>query len=199
MDKDTVIHYVEIDKSDASIYDEIEMKVRVKEIYEVNGNGLDGITFQKKKVSPYTKDFTENANYKRWKRQFDLENWNFFVAFDGNRPVGGAVLCGHSSELNMLEGREDLGVLWDIRVDNSYKHCGVGQRLFQLVKDKAENLGLIQLKIECQNNNVPAVDFYFKQGAHIGAVNRYAYYGNKDAADEVQFLLYVNLFPGIHN
>lgn len=37
MDKDTVIHYVEIDKSDASIYDEIEMKVRVKEIYEVNG------------------------------------------------------------------------------------------------------------------------------------------------------------------
>lgn len=153
MGKDTVIHYVEIDKSDASVYDEIEMKVRVKEIYEVNGN----------------------------------------------RPVGGAVLCSHSSELNMLEGREDLGVLWDIRVDSGYKHCGVGQSLFQLVKDKAENLGLIQLKIECQNNNVPAVDFYFKQGAHIGAVNRYAYYGNKDAADEVQFLLYVNLFPGIHN
>ena len=74
MGKDTVIHYVEIDKSDASVYDEIEMKVRVKEIYEVNGNGMDGITFQKKKVSPYTKDFTENANYKRWKRQFDLEN-----------------------------------------------------------------------------------------------------------------------------
>ena len=47
MDKDTVIHYVEIDKKDASIYDEIEMKVRVKEIYEVNGNGVDDITFQK--------------------------------------------------------------------------------------------------------------------------------------------------------
>ena len=193
MGKDTVIHYVEIDKSDASVYDEIEMKVRVKEIYEVNGNGMDGITFQKKKVSPYTKDFTENANYKRWKRQFDLENWNFFVAFDGNRPVGGSVLCSHSSELNMLEGREDLGVLWDIRVDSGYKHCGVGQRLFQLVKDRAENLGLIQLKIECQNNNVPAVDFYFRQGAHLGAVNRYAYYGDEDAAEEVQLLLYLDL------
>ncbi|WP_165392464.1 GNAT family N-acetyltransferase [Blautia producta] len=107
--------------------------------------------------------------------------------------MGGAVLCSHSAELHMLEGREDLGVLWDIRVDSSYKRRGVGGKLFCMVKTKAIELGLDQLKIECQNNNVPAVDFYFRQGAHLGAVNRYAYYGDEDAAEEVQLLLYLDL------
>ena len=102
-------------------------------------------------------------------------------------------MCSHSAELHMLEGREDLGVLWDIRVDSSYKRRGVGGKLFCMVKTKAIELGLNQLKIECQNNNVPAVDFYFRQGAHLGALNRYAYYGDKDAAEEVQLLLYLDL------
>lgn len=107
-------------------------------------------------------------------------NWYFFMAFDGEIPVGGAVLCCHSPELHMLEGREDLGILWDIRVDSAYKRCGVGGKLFEIVKKKSKELGLSQLKIECQNNNVPAVDFYFKQETHLGAVNRYAYYGDWD-------------------
>ena len=191
MERDQEICYTEIEKTDAYIYDKVEMKVRVEEIYEVVIKDLDGISFIKRAVAPYIKDFSGHANYKRWNQQFDLSNWHFFMAFDGEKPVGGAVLCCNSAELHMLEGREDLGILWDIRVDSAYKRRGVGGKLFDMVMTKAKGLGLCQLKIECQNNNVPAAAFYFKQGAHLGAVNRYAYYG--DADEEVQFLLYLNI------
>lgn len=195
MERGQDICYTEIEKTDAYIYDKVEMKVRVEEIYEVVIKDLDGISFIKKAVAPYIKDFSGHANYKRWNQQFDLSNWHFFMAFDGEKPVGGAVLCCHCAELHMLEGREDLGILWDIRVDSAYKRRGVGGKLFDMVKTKAKELGLCQLKIECQNNNVPAAAFYFKQGAHLGAVNRYAYayYGDADEAEEVQLLLYLDL------
>lgn len=195
MERGQDICYTEIEKTDAYIYDKVEMKVRVEEIYEVVIKDLDGISFIKKAVAPYIKDFSGHANYKRWNQQFDLSNWHFFMAFDGEKPVGGAVLCCHCAELHMLEGREDLGIPWDIRVDSAYKRRGVGGKLFDMVKTKAKELGLCQLKIECQNNNVPAAAFYFKQGAHLGAVNRYAYayYGDADEAEEVQLLLYLDL------
>lgn len=53
-----------------------------------------------------------------------------------------------------------------------------------------------QLKIECQNVNVPAVDFYFSREPVLGAVNRYAYYAEPSLRDEVQFLLYLDLDGG---
>ena len=90
-------------------------------------------------------------------------------------PIGAAALCCRTPGVHMLEGRDDLGVLWDLRVDTKFKRQGIGQQLFDLVKAKAKQLGLRQLKIECQNMNVPAVNFYLKQGAQFGAVNRYAY------------------------
>ena len=36
----------------------------------------------------------------------------------------------------MLEGRDDLAVLWDIRVSDDYKHQGIGQHLFDLAISK---------------------------------------------------------------
>ena len=157
-------HYREIAWDDAAIYDDVEMKVIVSEIYEVVIKDLSGITFRRKSVEPTVKDFT---------------TW--------------AVLCHHTPRVNMLEGRDDLGVLWDIRVASGYKRLGVGQHLFDAIRDKAMALGLKQLKIECQNSNVPAVRFYLKQGAHIGAMSKYAYFKEKDIADEVQLLLYLDL------
>ena len=38
------------------------------------------------------------------------------------------------------------------------------------------------------DNNVPAVRFYHKQGAVLGAVNEYAYYGNADCEREIQLI-----------
>lgn len=188
-----MIIYREIPSCDADLYDNIEMKVLVTEIYEVIARDLEGISFEKRSVIPYWKDFTIWDKYANWKRQFNISNWYFVVAFDDSVPVGGAVLCHHTPKLDMLDGRSDLGVLWDIRVDSKYKRTGIGQHLFDLIREKAKALHLRQLKIECQNVNIPAVNFYFKQGAHLGAVNRYAYFREKSVADEVQLLLYLDL------
>ena len=93
----------------------------------------------------------------------------------------------------MLAGRNDLAVLWDLRVDDAYKHQGVGQALFDMAVDWSRKQGLIQMKIECQNVNIPAVRFYHKQGAALSAVDEYAYYHKPELRHEVQLIWLLDL------
>jgi len=53
--------------------------------------------------------------------------------------------------------------------------------------------GLIQMKIECQNNNVPAVKFYHKQGAVLSVINEYAYYNEPEYRHETMFIWFLDL------
>jgi len=53
--------------------------------------------------------------------------------------------------------------------------------------------GLKQMKIECQNNNVPAVKFYHKQGAVLSAIDEYAYYNQPKYRDETQLIWFLDL------
>lgn len=59
------------------------------------------------------------------------------MAFDENVPVGAMTIAGTTKGLNMLYGRTDACVLWDIRVADSYKHQGIGQKmsLFDYIKN----------------------------------------------------------------
>ena len=93
----------------------------------------------------------------------------------------------------MLEGREELCVLWDLRVRDGYRRQGAGQMLFDSCTAWAKNEGYLQMKIECQNNNVPACRFYHKQGAVLSAVNEYAYHGQEGISQEIQLIWYLNL------
>lgn len=52
---------------------------------------------------------------------------------------------------------------------------------------------LVQMKIECQNNNVPAAKFYHKQGAILSMVDEYAYYNEPEFRHETQFIWYLDL------
>ena len=79
-------------------------------------------------------------------------------------------------------------VLWDIRVADAYKHMGIGQGLFDLGKAAAKADGYKTMIIECQNNNVPACNFYKKQGALLSKVDMNAYESELEIADEVQFV-----------
>jgi ribosomal protein S18 acetylase RimI-like enzyme len=90
----------------------------------------------------------------------------------------------------MLENRDDLVVLWDLRVAEQYKHQGIGQNLFNMAKKFAIENNFSQLKVECQNTNYSAVRFYHKQGMVLSAINEYAY---KDCPNEVQLIWYLNL------
>jgi GNAT superfamily N-acetyltransferase len=85
----------------------------------------------------------------------------------------------------MLEGRDDLAVLWDIRVSPEARGRGVGAALFRAAERWAKARGCLHLRVETQNINVAACRFYARQGCVLRAVNRHAY---AELPDEIQLL-----------
>jgi len=191
-----MIVYKKIDRSYFPQYDLVPMRVNVTSHYEIEkiNRGLDGFRIVEKPVEPYIRDFCvgDDASVTRWER-WDLSNWAFFMAFDDKRPVGGATVASRTEEINMLSGRDDLAVLWDLRVDEAYKRQGIGQELFDMAVNWSREQGLAQMKIECQNNNVPAVKFYHKQGAVLSEIDEYAYYNEPEYRHEVMFIWFLDI------
>ena len=189
------ITYRQIDRSYFSRYDQIPMHVAVESEYRVERpeGGLGGLLLREVPVAPYVKDLSGYEIACEYDREFGLTNWAFFMAFDGETPVGAVTLASRTKNIVMLGGREDLCVLWDIRVHDDYKRMGIGRRLFALGADWAREQGLRQMKIECQNNNVPACKFYRKQGAVLGGIDTYAYYLDPEIRGEVQMIWYLDL------
>ena len=192
-----MITYKQVDKTYFPQYDQIPMRVNVKSYYKIEkiNRGLGGFILVETPVeTPYIRDFClgDDETVTRWER-FNLANWAFFMAFDGERPVGAATIASRDKNANMLSDRDDLAVLWDIRVDEKYKHQGIGQNLFDMAANWSRGQGLIQMKIECQNNNVPAVNFYHKQGAVLSAIDEYAYYNEPEYRHETQFIWFLDL------
>ncbi len=190
-----MITYKEINREYFKKYDEIDMIVHVKSIYRLKkiNRGLAGILLSEEKVDGYLKDLGEYECAGDYEKEFDISNWGFYMAFDNDKPVGAVTIASRTKNVNMLDGRDDLAVLWDIRVSDSYKHIGIGQNLFDLVVDWCKDKGMKQLKIECQNNNVPACNFYHKQGAVLSKLDEYAYYQEEECRDEVQLIWYLNI------
>jgi GNAT superfamily N-acetyltransferase len=100
------------------------------------------------------------------------------------------VLAFDTEGLEMLEGRQDLAVLWDIRVHPDHRRHGVGQALFSAAETWARARGCRQLKVETQNINLPACQFYYKQGCVLGTIHRFAY---PNLSEEVQLIWYKDL------
>jgi len=192
-----MITYKQVDVSYLPQYDLIPMLVHVSAYYRIekHNRGLGGFTLVETPVEPYVKDFcsADDESVEQWKR-FDLSNWAFFMAFDNERPVGGAAVAARTKKIHMLSGRDDLAVLWDIRVDDACKYQGIGQALFDMAVIWSRSQGLRQMKIECQNNNVPAVKFYHKQGAILSAIDEYAYYNELKYRHEAQLIWFLDLY-----
>ena len=87
-----------------------------------------------------------------------------------------------------LGGMKDACVLWDIRVDDKYKHQGIGQKLFDQAKKVAIADGYKKMIIESQNINVAACRFYRKQGAVIAKIDTNAYCSEPGLENEVQLI-----------
>lgn len=115
------------------------------------------------------------------------------MAFDGDMPIGAMTIAGTTNGMNMLAGRDDACVLWDIRVADAYKYQGVGQKLLDMGMLGAKEDGYRQMIIECQNNNIPACKFYKKQGAVLSKIDMYAYYSEPEIRDEIQFVWYLDI------
>lgn len=159
----------------------------------ITANGLGEFVLTERPLDvPYVKDY-DSINEEQpaqWARRFDMSNWVLLVARAEGRRVGGAVVAFNTPGLIMLEGREDLAILWDIRVSPEAQGQGVGSSLFREAEAWARAKRCRQMKIETQNINVVACRFYARQGCVLRTVNHMAY---AELPNEVQLLWYKDL------
>ncbi len=173
----------------------ISIVFKVERILDVivQQGGLGGFKLIERAIAaPYVKDYDAlSANGPAaWARQFDLSNWGLLSAWWDGRRVGGAVIAFNTDGVQMLEGRSDLAMLWDLRVAPEMRRSGIGSALFAATEQWAKTRGCRLLKVETQNINVAACNFYASHGCQLGAINRFAY---ADLRGEVQLLWYKNL------
>lgn len=179
-------------------YKQIPMEHRVETVFRVDevDGGFGGLSLTETPFDkPYVKKFDENPEegVSSWLHRFNVKHWLFLLACDAEKAVGGATLAFRTPEVHMLQGRNDLAVLWDIRVHPEYKGKGIGTKLLDYAATWARQQGCTQIKIETQNNNVPACRFYASRGCRLGAIDRYAYSHDPRFANETMLIWYLDL------
>ncbi|MGH1347580.1 MAG: GNAT family N-acetyltransferase [Nannocystales bacterium] len=171
-------------------YAEVSIAFEVHEVFDM-GRGANGtprlIEPARRLASSYRKDYDIlDGGPIRWPERFDLSAWGLFGAtIGGNRVGGAAVAVDPTGSLDLAEGRDDVALLWDLRVSDNARHQGVGSALFRAAERWAAMKGFRQLEVETQNNNVPACRFYERMGSVLRAANHGAY---PELPDEVQLL-----------
>jgi GNAT superfamily N-acetyltransferase len=173
-------------------YAGIPIAFEVREVLDVIDEADGRVRFEPRRVhASYVKDYDAIGNSPmQWAERFDLSKWGFFSAFSASQCVGRAAVARDTLSLEMLEGRSDLALLWDIRVAPSERRRGVGSALFDAAVAWAALRGCLQLKVETQNINVPACRFYAQRGCLLQAVHRGAY---PELPDEIQLLWFKDL------
>jgi GNAT superfamily N-acetyltransferase len=113
-----------------------------------------------------------------------------FAAYREGVRVGGAAIVRSATEVELLDERQDLALLWDLRVAPDMRRRGVGIALLQAIERWARDQDAGWLKVETQDLNVPACRFYLRNGFQLRAVRANAYPG---LPHEKQLLWYKRL------
>jgi GNAT superfamily N-acetyltransferase len=178
-------------------YADVPIAFEVKEVFDVSPetDGSGRFVLQPRLLTtPYRKDYdaVNREGPARWAERFDVSTWEFFSALSEGHCVGRAAVAYDSPSQDMLEGRHDLAVLWDIRVVPSLRRRGVGAALFHAAVTLASDKGCRHLKVETQNVNAAACRFYVQRGCILRAAYRGAY---PEFPDEIQLLWFKDLPP----
>lgn len=176
--------------ADLGAYARVPISFEVRSIFELSARngGLGGFELVERPLSrTFEKDYDSLAGNRPidWPKRFDLSNWGLLSAWSDGQRVGGAAIAFRTPGLVMLEDRQDLAVLWDLRVSPHLRRRGVGRSLFGEASRWAMARGCAWLKVETQNVNVPACRFYARQGCVLCGIQRFAY---PELPDEVQLL-----------
>ena len=193
-----MLHIEKISPLNLTQYATVPMRLNVQSVFQIVpiDEGLGGLALKEEKLDkPYVKDYdTDVGNAPSlWAGQFDLQNWGIFLGVEDGQSVAGMAIAYRTADHDLCEGRDDLAVLWDMRVHPDYKKRGLGTQLFQHGVLWAREQGCKQLKIETQNINVPACRFYAKQGCHLGSIHQYAYSATPQVQHEAMLLWYLDL------
>ena len=108
----------------------------------------------------------------------------------GGRRAGSAAVVLRDAGIDLLDGRDDLALLWDIRVVPAMRRHGVGAALLQEAEIVARDAGARWLKVETQDINLPACRFYLRTGFTLREMHRNAC---RELPDETQLLWYKKL------
>ena len=176
-------------------YGSVPIRFTVTSVLDVQPieNGLGGWRLTERQLDvPYEKDYDQPEPPTRWAGHGDLASWTMLAAYteEGEERVGGAVVAHRTPGVYMLEGRDDLAVLWDIRVQPGVRGHGIGHLLFEAAATTARQWQCRLLKVETQNINVAACRFYAREGCQLRGIHPGAY---ADFPDEIQLLWYLEL------
>jgi len=145
----------------------------------------DGTPFVEVPAEPFEKDYDALEHPTQWASRFDMSKWLIVRAAFGDSAAGGCIVAWNTPGVDMLEGRLDLAVIWDIRVDPAWRGKGIGRLLFDFASSWAILRGCTELKIETQDINVGACRFYRAMGCSVSEVFPDAY---DDCPGEAQII-----------
>ena len=186
-----IVDVVQESQPDLAAYASIPIAFDVRDVARIvaGPSPSGGFTIDPQPLAvPWTKNYDADGNGPTtWSSRFDLSKWTVFVARIDGRRVGGAASVFQAPDIDMLAGRPDVALLWDIRVTPGARGLGVGSALLAQVEAWAVTLGATWLEVETQDINVPACRFYARHGFVLRAVNRHAY---PELPDETQLLWY---------
>lgn len=173
-------------------YGDVPIAFEIRSIFDISktdGDTEEIVLAERALAAPAIKDYDSigDESPTGWPARFDISNWCILGAYSENRRVGGAVVAFRSPGVDMLEGRDDLAVLWDIRVAPDMRRNGVGSALLRVAESWAAANGAESMKVETQNINVPACRFYSRHGYLLRAAIPGAY---PQFPEEIQLLWY---------
>ena len=161
-----------------SEYALIPISFEVRSIFEVSCDNPDLAVLEEKPVkNPWIKNYDKgkDAGPTSWPGRWDISNWGMLTAYVQAQRVAGTVLAYDTCDIDMLEERNDLAVIWDLRVHPDHRGNGIGNMLFDAAVVWARERHCKELKIETQNINVPACRFYKRMGCQLSSIERFVY------------------------
>jgi ribosomal protein S18 acetylase RimI-like enzyme len=172
--------------SSLSDYASVSIAFTVSSRYVIDGDPLkvSSITLREIDVAPFEKNYDKLDHPSSWPDRWNVSNWGILSATVSGQRVGGAVIVWNTEGLNMLMGRKDVAVLWDIRVNPEFRGSGAGTSLFQSAKKWGLDRACKSMLIETQDINVSACNFYRSQGCELIRIDPDAYPG----LDETQLI-----------
>ncbi|MCK4414487.1 MAG: GNAT family N-acetyltransferase, partial [Candidatus Eisenbacteria sp.] len=159
-------------------HSKIPIRFEVRSLFDIEGDDPDSAVLVEHTVeTPWIKDYDaiKGAGPTRWPKRWDITNWGLLAAYVDGQRVAGCVLAHNTDGVDKLERRDDVVVLWDLRVHPDYRGRGIGRGLFEAAVQWASDRQCRELKLETQNINVPACRFYERQGCRLSSINRSAY------------------------
>ncbi len=178
-------HVQQSPAGDLAGYAQVPSRFTTEVVLDVDGEAPAFVLGERRLVAPFTKDYDALEPPSQWPRLFDLSAWTVLHVSDGPRRLGEALLAWNTPGVDLLEGRQDLLVLWDIRVDPAASGRGVGTALFRAAEAWGRSRGCTELLVETQNVNAAACRFYRAMGCVLVRAVRGAYAG---LPDEVQLI-----------